>query len=646
MSRLILKALWFIFFAGITLSSEAQNYPYLTQLSGASQGIFQYPGAITTDGRGKTYVLDASFRRLQVMTITGEGLKYVTHYPIPNSGNDVLYDWYYINRMAFLPPNKIVTTDYSNNRIQIFTLNETNMELTAQIGSSGSAPGQFFNPNGLAVDSNGKIYVCDNSNHRIQVLTTSGTTLGVVSTFGTYGSGNGQFSSLYGIAVDNNYRIFVSDPSNAQIQVLTINGTNIGYYTKYVGGYGSGAGQFNSLKDISVDDFGKIYTVESFSNRIQVFTLSGTNIGFYTQYGSTGTLPGQFKYLNGIIFEKQSKTIQVLDSDNYRIQVITSSGANLNYSSSVGGSTNNQFIHSPSNILSTASNSIYVSDIGTKSLDILTLSGNNLGIQKSILLTNGTLSSNISPWGIGFSKDKKYGYITDGFNNQILILSVNGVDFGTVNSIGGSGTATGRLNVPYGLTVDKQGKVFVADGLNHRIQVFTVSGSSLGYYTSFGSLGSASGFFNQPVGIAVDSIGKIYIADLVNNRIQVLTMSGTNIGFYTQFGTIGSGTGQFKYPCSIALDGSGKMYITDYMNSRIQVLTSSGTNIGYYAQFGKQGNGDGELNLPISISINNEGKIFVADIGNSRIQVFSGAASSNGAIVTDMLKYDEHATNI
>jgi DNA-binding beta-propeller fold protein YncE len=61
----------------------------------------------------------------------------------------------------------VYVVDYLNNRIQVFT--GTGVYLN-QWGTTGSGPGQFLNPVGIAVDRNGNVYVADTNNSRIQVF--------------------------------------------------------------------------------------------------------------------------------------------------------------------------------------------------------------------------------------------------------------------------------------------------------------------------------------------------------------------------------------------------------------------------------------------------------------------------------------------
>ena len=60
--------------------------------------------------------------------------------------------------------------------VQAVQAAETYMFVT-KWGTKGSGAGQFYNPNGVAVDSSGNIYVADQINNRIQKFSSSGTFL-------------------------------------------------------------------------------------------------------------------------------------------------------------------------------------------------------------------------------------------------------------------------------------------------------------------------------------------------------------------------------------------------------------------------------------------------------------------------------------
>ena len=98
------------------------------------------------------------------------------------------------------------------------------LQYVTQYGGKGRRPGQLQCPCGLAFSkSRSQLYVCDFRNHRIQIFSTdSGKTLCV---FGKHGKERGEFDEPHSIAINSNEdKIFVSDHSNNRIQVFTPQG--------------------------------------------------------------------------------------------------------------------------------------------------------------------------------------------------------------------------------------------------------------------------------------------------------------------------------------------------------------------------------------------------------------------------------------
>ena len=90
------------------------------------------------------------------------------------------------------------------------------------------------------------------------------------------------------------------------------------------------------------------------------------------------------------------------------------------------------------------------------------------------------------------------------------------------------------LKHPWGITIDKDNRIYVTDYGNHRVIVYNQFGSSI---REFGSKGSKDGYFNGPTGIAIDQSGMIYVADWDNHRVQYF--SPDNNYFMGKFGSKG-----------------------------------------------------------------------------------------------------------
>jgi tripartite motif-containing protein 71 len=165
----------------------------------------------------------------------------------------------------------------------------------AQWGMFGSAPGQFNNPIGIAVDPQGNIYVAEEGNTRIQKLSSVGQPL---AQWGGLGSGPGQFNVPYDLALDASGNIYVSEPTpfsagNDRIQKLSPSGVPLVTW----GGPGSGAGQFNNPTGLAIDSQGHVFVVDSYNNRIQEFSATG-------QYMAQWKAPlGGFKFTSKVALD-------------------------------------------------------------------------------------------------------------------------------------------------------------------------------------------------------------------------------------------------------------------------------------------------------------------------------------------------------
>jgi DNA-binding beta-propeller fold protein YncE len=92
-------------------------------------------------------------------------------------------------------------------------------------GMPGDAPGYFYRPSAVTIAPDGTIFVADghggDSNARIVKIAPDGT---ILKSWGTKGSGPGQFNEPHGIALDSQGRVFVADRVNSRIQIFDQDG--------------------------------------------------------------------------------------------------------------------------------------------------------------------------------------------------------------------------------------------------------------------------------------------------------------------------------------------------------------------------------------------------------------------------------------
>ena len=174
-----------------------------------------------------------------------------------------------------------------------------------------------------------------------------------------------------------------------------------------------------------------------------------------------------------------------------------------------------------------------------------------------------------------------------------------------VTRYGKEGEGPGEINTAFH-AVGARGHVFVSDFWNHRIQVFTLDGE---FHKTIGGKGTAPGRLMFPMGMAVLD-DELYVTEGLNHRVQVFTLDGEPI---RSFGEQGTGDGQVNYPPAIALSDEAA-YVTDRANERVVVFERR------TGAFARVIGADGATFAGVMGVAFDAGELFVTDRG--RVQVF------------------------
>lgn len=206
------------------------------------------------------------------------------------------------------------------------------------------------------------------------------------------------------------------------------------------------------------------------------------------------------------------------------------------------------------------------------------------------------------------------------------------------------------FNMPSGVAVGEQGRIYVADTDDDQVQVFTSTGAPLasfgrghGHHENKGSTLR----LNKPKGVAVDAEGALFVADTHNDRILKLSATGQIL---LELGRRkaqkkdeeedhgwrpGKGPGEFRQPSGVALDAAGHIYVADTGNNRVQKLSPDGTFLLAFElppvpADGEREEEDGdcekpELGRPMGIALDGAGRIYVADSSGARALVYGPA---------------------
>ena len=144
---------------------------------------------------------------------------------------------------------------------------------------------------------------------------------------------------------------------------------------------------------------------------------------------------------------------------------------------------------------------------------------------------------------------------------------------------------------------------------------------------------STNALFQVPSGIAVQPDGKVYISDHFGHVIRLVQPDGqvSTIGGRPDEAGHANGPGAealFFHPTGLAVPASGGLLIADSGNHCIRFIAPDGVVADYAGQPGKGGWRDGEAKQaqfisPSGISIGHEGNLYVADTGNHLIRRIS-----------------------
>ncbi len=182
-------------------------------------------------------------------------------------------------------------------------------------------------------------------------------------------------------------------------------------------------------------------------------------------------------------------------------------------------------------------------------------------------------------------------YIADPASNRVLRVDASSGTLtlvagnGTAGSSGDNGLATqASLNAPRGVAVDRAGNLFIVEFQGNRVRRVD---AGTGIITTFAGTGS-SGFSGDggpavnatlylPFAITFDSAGYLYIADAGNARVRqvdpvlgtitTVAGNGTNVSAPDGYMAISSG---FPVPFGIGFDHAGELLISEYGNARIR----------------------------------------------------------------------------
>jgi tripartite motif-containing protein 71 len=165
------------------------------------------------------------------------------------------------------------------------------------------------------------------------------------------------------------------------------------------------------------------------------------------------------------------------------------------------------------------------------------------------------------PFGIAVSQDCNFMYAANVNSNSIKkIRQLPDKTSVLESSWGGAGNKPGQFNQPSGLSMDRQGNVYVADAYNNRIQKF----DSAGKFLSAIDL-SRTGFW-RPRNILVDASGTVYVANTGKENLYRFNTEGRMVGEIITF------SGEVF---GLAADSKGRIYVANLGDRSVEVFDTN-----------------------------------------------------------------------
>lgn len=448
---------------------------WLGSTTGPASPAFSFQLGVTVKGN-KVYVGDTGRQRIVVLDLNLNVIQTITANGVCTNLND--------NRDATADSaGNVYLAGYKTNEILKFAPDGTCIK---KWGSTGSNPGQFRTPYGVAtamdpVTGQELLYVADGLNNRVQVFTLDGA---FVTQFGTYGEPDqpGTFTTMRRVAVDANGNVWAADLWGDRIERW--NRTATGFvYDRTIGAVmpdPTPSAVFHEPRGMALAPNGDLWVSDTVHHQFVRFDSDGDIVDTCGQRAAEGTALGQFNWPRGIAVDPATGNLWIADTKQHQLQVLS------------------------------------------EDCQVL---GPNVGFVKNTPAGADNRSFNW-PYDIAIRPSDRFAFVVDTQNHRIKAYDVANATWPTDNKgpqpayvWGTRGTGTTNLRWPSAVAVGPTGNVFVADRGNNRIQELSFTpGGGFAFVRTW----NAGGTLHEPEGVAVDSTGRVIVADSLDNQMVVM----------------------------------------------------------------------------------------------------------------------------
>jgi DNA-binding beta-propeller fold protein YncE len=244
------------------------------------------------------------------------------------------------------------------------------------------------------------------------------------------------------------------------------------------------------------------------------------NAGRVLVYGAAGKLVRQWDMPESSVGNPEGSCVLpdgrvvVADTHYHRVVTFDSEGQVLGMFGELGRGPG-QFIY-PVAVTADPAGNLYVAEYGE-----------NDRVQK--FGPDGTFITQFGSFGTGEGQFQRPSgiawldgklYVVDAFNSRVHVFADSGKYEGLL------GASDIGLHYPYDLSLGPDGRLYVVEYGAGRVTVLTTAGEVVGRY---GHAGHDQGQFATPWGLAVDRAGRIWVADTGNRRVVELVPEGMKV---------------------------------------------------------------------------------------------------------------------
>ncbi|CAF0802198.1 unnamed protein product [Adineta steineri] len=286
-------------------------------------------------------------------------------------------------------------------------------EIVAGTTIQGSSANQLRNPSCLYIDNNNTLYICDQNNNRIQKWIQGGATGMTVagSSTGSSGSTSILLKNPIDLTFDQNGFMYVVDSNNNRVQRFAPNSTN-GTTVAGTTGYSSALTGLNRPSAIDIDNNSNLYILDMGNTRLVEWAQNATN----------GTLLISDNSLNNandiLLVPNSSNQIYISDQFDDAVYLWTfgASAPSMTYQT-VNDSQNN--LNNPEGMVLDPYGNLYVADRNNNRV-VMYCVNSTVGIV--VAEDNYSVLSLQKPVALAFDSDLNLYVVTEN-NGQVVKLS-------------------------------------------------------------------------------------------------------------------------------------------------------------------------------------------------------------------------------